>query len=99
VVGSAAPAEHIELREPGAQRRVAGAEVGGIALVELGRPVELGMALGGRVGAQAANAVLPRLTRREEALEVRGVGAVDHVSAVLHQAPFLAEREPNPPVC
>ena len=59
VVGAAAPAEHIEVGQLAPQGRVARAEVVRIALVELLRLVQLGVALGRRVGAQAADPLAP----------------------------------------
>ena len=62
-----------------AQRGVALAEVARIALVELGRLVELRVAARRGVRAQAADPLQPRLAAREHVLEVRRVRAVDHV--------------------
>ena len=61
------------------QRGVALRQVGGIALVELLRLVQLGVALRRRVRAQAADPPHPRLAAGDRVLEVRRVGAVDHV--------------------
>ena len=61
-----------------AQRAVLGAERRGVALVELLGLVELGVALGRRVGAQAADALAPGAVLVEHAGEVRRVRAVDH---------------------
>ena len=62
-VGAAAAAEHRHGAQARAQRAVLGAERGGIALVELLGLVELGVALGRRVGAQAADALAPGAVR------------------------------------
>ena len=78
VVGAAAAAEHIHPRQPLPERRVAGAEVGRIAVVELRRLVELGVAHGRGVRAQAADPLDPGLAGREHRVEVGRVGAVEH---------------------
>ena len=60
VIGAAAAAEHVELRAAARGGRVARAEVGRVAGVEFLRLVELGVALGRRVGAQPADPSRPR---------------------------------------
>ena len=61
MIGAAAAAEHVELAEASSQVRVARAEIGRVARVEIRRLVELGVALRGGVGAQAADPLAPRL--------------------------------------
>lgn len=58
MIRAAAPTEDAELRKLGSELRVPGAEVRRISLVELGGFVKLGMALGGGIGANAADPVL-----------------------------------------
>src|SRR6478736_9973976 len=62
LVGPAAAPENRQLRKPGDQRGVLGAEGHGVAGVELGRHVELGMALARGVCADPAQATEPRPT-------------------------------------
>lgn len=74
VVGAAAAAEDGDVLEPWLQGAVLGAQLGGIALVELLGLVELGVALGRGVGPQAADALAPRAVVVEDVAEVRRVG-------------------------
>ena len=59
VIGAAATAEHGEASVATAQRSVTFAEITRIAVVELGRIVELGMAHRRGVGANSADSVDP----------------------------------------
>ena len=78
VIGATAATEHVELgSSPSAPRN--GRRGRRVAVVELGGLVELRVALRGRVGAQAADPLPPAAARLEHAVEVRRVGAVDHV--------------------
>src|SRR5215212_4645655 len=79
VVGAAASAEHREPRELLLEGHVASSEVLRVALVQLVRLVELGVALGRGVGAHASDPLGPRRSGVEHAGEVARVGAVDHV--------------------
>ena len=79
VVGPAAAAEHVELRETRSQSGVAGAEVVRVAVVQVLHLVQLVVAHHRRVCAQSANPVAPRLIRGQHVLEMRGMRAVDHV--------------------
>ena len=65
--------------EAAAQRHVVGGELLGVAGVEHGRLVELGVAHPGGVGPDAPQAAHPRRTAVEDGVEVCGMGAVDHV--------------------
>ena len=78
VVGPAAAAEDVQLRKLPAQPPIAGAEIRGVAVIELSRLVELGVALGRRIRPQAANPLAPNPAALQHPLEVRRVGAVDH---------------------
>ena len=62
-----------------AQLAVLLGELGGVAGVQLGGGVELGVGQRRRVGADAADPCRPRRVRVEHGGEVGGVGAVDHV--------------------
>jgi len=59
MIGAAAAAHDRKLRQQLAQRAVLRAELAGIAGIELGRFVELRMALGRSIGAQTANPLAP----------------------------------------
>src|SRR3954466_13267529 len=100
VIGPAAAADQLELRQLGAKLRVECAQLDRIAGVEGRRLIELGMALAGGVGAHAADAVRPVAV--EDIREVLGVRAVDHegvgrrlgVSLLDRAAQRLAARQP-----
>ena len=77
MVGAAAAAQDRQVREPLADREVLLRQPERIAVIEDLGLVELGVALGGRVGTDSENAVpWPRAV--EDGQEVRRVGAVDH---------------------
>ena len=59
IVGTAAAPEHDETGKLGPQRTIVLGECHRISCIELGRLVELRVALGGRVGAQPANSLTP----------------------------------------
>src|SRR5215475_6878457 len=72
LVGAAAAAEDRQLRKSGDERGVLRAERPGVARVQLGGRVELGMALLRRVGADPPQPTEPRAALVEDVLEVRG---------------------------
>ena len=59
VIGAAAAPQHVELAMPREQIAILPAEFLRIAVIQIGRLVELGMAALGRVGAQAAQPFAP----------------------------------------
>ena len=77
-VRAAAAAEHRDGGQSVTQCGVPGAEVDRVALVELGRLVELGMAPRRRVRPQADEPLQPRPIGCQRIREVGGVRAVDH---------------------
>src|SRR5690554_5449645 len=79
MIGSAAAAKHPHGWIPRSQLMVTLSKVGRIADVQFRRIVQLRMALGGCVGANAADAPYPVLVTRQCALEVGWMGAIDHV--------------------
>jgi hypothetical protein len=60
LVGAAAASNHVEPGQRRAQPAVSLAKIGGVAIIQGGRFVQLGMAFRGSVGAQAADAARPR---------------------------------------
>src|SRR5688500_6416872 len=79
VVGSATAAHDVQLPQSFLELSVLRTQLGRIADVELGRLVQFGVAFAGGVRPQPAQPARPRLARVEHVLEVRGMGAVDHV--------------------
>ncbi len=77
VVGAATATENPHAGEGSPERKVTAAEIGRIAAVERLRLVQLGMALGRRIGPDAVNALNPRLAARKRALEMGRMRAVD----------------------
>src|SRR5690349_8055644 len=77
-VRAAAAAEHPDGGQSVTKCGVARAEVDGIALVEFGRLVELGMASGGCVRPEPDEPSPPRSFGRQCIGEMSGVSAVDH---------------------
>ena len=78
MIGATAPADDIQVLELRAHHPVAVSEVQGIAGVQLLRLVQLGMALDGRIRAEAPNAIAPHSRLVQYMVEVRWVRAVDH---------------------
>src|SRR6476469_9792380 len=78
VTGPAAPSHDVEARQPCLQLAVMTGERVWIAGVQLLGRIELGVALLGGVGAQAANPTAPVTLLLEHIGKVRRVSAVDH---------------------
>ena len=72
------PPSTFSSRQALAEVAVLGAELLRVAVVELGRLVELGMALGRGVGADAGDPAAPLARLGDDVVEVGRVGAVDH---------------------
>ena len=79
MVGAAASAQHIDLREAAEQLGILLAELLRMTRIELGGIVELGMALARGVGPDPAHALHPAGILVQDLSEVIGVRAVDHV--------------------
>ena len=77
MVRTAASAEHGDLRVPQPDVAVLRAEFNRIAVIEIGRVIELLVAPPRSVSANAAYALGPRRAGRHDVFEVRRVGAVD----------------------
>ena len=95
VIGAAAPAQDRELRKLGPELGIAAAQIGRIALVELGGLVELGVALGGGVCAQAADPI--RLVDRlAEGLAARQRPSVSTVNEIAAGSPCCCAASATP---
>ena len=92
VIGAAAAAQHVDLRMGLHEVAVLPAELDRIAGVEIGGVVQLLVAAPRGVGAQAADALRPALVRFHHALEVGGVGTVDHVVGRTVRGRLVDER-------
>lgn len=79
VVGAAAAAEKGQVGEGAAQVAALAAEFSGVARVELGAVIELGMTEAGGVGAQAADALEPGTAVIPSPAQMPWMGAIDHV--------------------
>jgi len=79
VVGAAATAEDIETRQDFPELDVVLAQLGGIARVQIGAFIQLGVAAAGGVRAQSADALEPRCARWQFFGKVCGMRAVDHL--------------------
>src|SRR5215218_3631031 len=78
VVGAAAAAEDAKARQALRKLAVLAAELLRVAIVELLRLVELGMAHSRGIGPDAADPVAPGIVAVDDVGEVRGMRAVDH---------------------
>ena len=106
MIGAAASAEHGKLRVSASQIAILAGELDRIAGVEIGRFIELPMALPRGIGADAANALRPFLALFQDVFEVGRMGTIDHVVGgallvgAVHFINGLGQRLPGrqPPV-
>ncbi len=84
-IGATATAHHIQARASTPERRKLAAKFNRVAVIEIGRVVELGMAAPRRVGPQPFDPPRPVLARPEKTFEMSRMGAVDHVVSRQHR--------------
>ncbi len=79
VVCAATPSHHVQVREPPPKTGILHPEFGRVADVKFGRVVKLNVAHTRCVRPKTSDATQPRPAAAQHVLEMRGVGAINHV--------------------